>query len=280
MNAMNQLLGALVAFTISSIASAQTLLNPSFEDWANPTICETNLAPDNWLNFSNAGLAPDEGNYPLCPSTIPGHAAHGNVYARFMSGTPIAGEGMRQIVSGFSPGKQYMLTFDFAGSNLWGGNDELRFKIYLNNVLVDSTIIFSSLDTLWQKHVLVFNALTSTIDIGFRGHTPAWPSSGGSAAMDNVTLQPFTTTGLGASFVQDVFRVYPNPCSSYLNVDVAFAENVQLQLIDMTGKVQKIVDFSGYLSLDVSPLSAGCYTLLLLKDGQLLSRELFMKREQ
>jgi hypothetical protein len=277
---MNQLLGALVAFTISSIASAQTLLNPSFEDWANPTICETNLAPDNWLNFSNAGLAPDEGNYPLCPSTIPGHAAHGNVYARFMSGTPIAGEGMRQIVSGFSPGKQYMLTFDFAGSNLWGGNDELRFKIYLNNVLVDSTIIFSSLDTLWQKHVLVFNAPTSTIDIGFRGHTPAWPSSGGSAAMDNVTLQPFTTMGLGASFVQDVFRVYPNPCSSYLNVDVGNIENTQLSLFDMTGKLIFDVERIEIGVLDVTRLSAGCYMLQIIRDGQLLGTKLFLKSDQ
>ena len=274
----NWLIGFIMVCLVQ-VSVAQTLLNPSFENWANPTVCETNTAPDQWLDFSNGGLAPDEGNYPLCPSTIPGSASHGNVYARFMAGTPLQGEGMHQPVSGFSPGKQYLLTFDFAGSNLWGGNDNLRFHIFLNGVRVDSTIIFSSADTLWQKHVLIFNAPTSTVDIAFRAHTPAWPTSGGSAAMDNVGLQPYTLMGAGVDVKSIDFAVYPNPCTSFLQLKFPTAESLTFRITDINGRPVLEGDLPESATINTAGLVPGCYLLQVFDAGQLTGQNVFLKSE-
>ncbi|MFM8433331.1 MAG: hypothetical protein ACKOA1_11090 [Bacteroidota bacterium] len=170
---------------------AQSFINPSIEQWAVPGVCETNLAPDFWVNFSNGGLGPDEGNYPLCPSTIPGSASNGSVYARYMAGNPRSGEGMAQTVAGFSPGKPFSITFDYAGSNLWGGSDSMRVHVFIDGVVIDSTDKFSSLDTVWSHHSSVFIPTASCHSIGFRIYAHRFPSSGGSGALDNFGLEEY-----------------------------------------------------------------------------------------
>src|SRR5436853_6607306 len=87
----------------------QSFLNSSLELWGSSTICETNIPPNGWNNYSNVGLGPDEGNLVLCPSTIPPIAADGNIYARCLAGNPITGEGMYQNVPGFMIGTSYLI---------------------------------------------------------------------------------------------------------------------------------------------------------------------------
>ena len=57
---------------------AQVIVNPSLELWGDSSLCEVNVAPDGWSDFSNGGVGPDECNDLLCHSTVPGHAAAGD----------------------------------------------------------------------------------------------------------------------------------------------------------------------------------------------------------
>src|SRR5690349_15178554 len=104
---MKRLSAFLFAALIYSWSIAQSFVNTSLENWASPTVCETNLPPDGWSNYSNVGLGPDEANFSLCSTTIPPAAADGHIYARCLAGNPNTGEGMYQTVSGFAVGEMY-----------------------------------------------------------------------------------------------------------------------------------------------------------------------------
>src|SRR5262245_44903496 len=121
---MKKFLFLMVAVMAWSICRSQSFVSASLEAWASVGICETNTSPDGWTNYSNVGLGPDEGTLTLCPSTIPPAAAAGNTYARCLAGNPTTGEGMFQLVSGFIPGSSYFISYQFCGSNLWGGSGD------------------------------------------------------------------------------------------------------------------------------------------------------------
>ncbi|MFM9052673.1 MAG: T9SS type A sorting domain-containing protein [Bacteroidota bacterium] len=254
---------------------AQTIINPSLEQWATPTVCETNLAPDFWTNFSNGGLGPDEGNYPLCPSTIPGNASSGQVYARFMAGNPRSGEGMAQSVSGFSAGKPYSLTFDYAGSNLWGGSDSMRVHVFLDGVDIDSTSKFSSLDTVWRHHVATFIPTASTHTIGVRIYTHRFPSAGGSGALDNFGLQEFMATGVDALQESTAWEIKPSGNAGAFFLAGPIGQSANCLIFDASGRVV----YSALLSVGeiIRPeLPDGMYQVIVSSQGQLLCRKKFV----
>src|SRR5215510_10031485 len=179
-------------FCISIIAwsqcRSQSFTNPSLEAWAVPTVCETNTPPDGWTDYSNVGIGPDEGNLTICPSTIPPNAANGNTYARCLAGNPNTGEGMYQNVSGFFPGSSYTISYQFCGSNLWGGSGDCVWHMFIDDVDVNQSAIFSSGNPVWQTNYYTFTATLATHKIGFRAYTPTF-NGGGSAAIDNFMIE-------------------------------------------------------------------------------------------
>ncbi len=173
---------------IDRICYAQNFTNSSVETWGNINLCEINSPPDNWFDYTNGtGLAVDEGNFSLCPTTIPPNASNGIVYARSNARTDSTGEGMYQNIAGLIPGVAYQISFDYAGSNLWGGTNDCRWHIFIDDIDVDQTPVFHSTDAFWTPHAFVFLATDTIHKIGFRAFTTN-NSGSGSGAIDNFFL--------------------------------------------------------------------------------------------
>jgi hypothetical protein len=245
---------------------SQSFINPSLEDWADTSLCEINIPPDYWFNFSNSGAGPDEANYPLCPSSIPGRASQGRVYARFMAGNPVSGEGMHQVVLGFSPGRTYRLSFDYAGSNRWGGTDTCHFLIYLNGAVTDSTPTFSSTDTTWRRYFVSFTAPSTAIDFGFRAMVPHYQSAGGSAAIDNFSFQESLISDVSTEKRVGVV-LYPNPFRDELRVSCPGSSVVYLELKDIFGRTVFEKEIPEGEAVHTSSLTTGCYVALVHPRG-------------
>jgi len=207
---MKKLITLCLVQSMIQYCEGQNFVNASLELWGSPTICEINVPPDSWSNYSNGGLAPDEGNLLLCPSSIPPAASAGNTYARMMAGTPVQGEGMYQFVSGFTPGGSYTIMYDFCGTNLWGGNSDCVWHLFLDDVDVNQSAVFSSADTAWTTNYFPFTATQVTHKIGVRAYTPAFGNSG-SAAIDNFNIFRGLTTGIEYSSSAVSASVFPNP---------------------------------------------------------------------
>src|SRR5689334_13570633 len=176
-----------VFITVCLQSWCQSFVNPSVEAWAVPSVCETNTPPDGWTDYSNVGIGPDEGTLTLCPSTIPPNAANGNTYARCLAGNPNTGEGMYQNVSGFTAGNSYMISYQFCGSNLWGGSGDCVWHLFIDDIDVNQSIVFSSGDPVWKTNHYTFTATMPTHKIGLRAYTPTY-NGGGSAAIDNFII--------------------------------------------------------------------------------------------
>jgi hypothetical protein len=252
---------------LTAEAFSQTFINPSLEDWGDTALCEINIPPDNWFNFSNAGAGPDEANYPLCPSSIPGRASQGHVYARFMAGNPVSGEGMHQVVLGFAVGRIYHLSFDYAGSNRWGGSDSCHFMLFLNGVSMDSTPVFSSRDTAWRRFDYYFAAPTTAIDFGVRALVPHYGGVGGSAAIDNFSFQE-SVAAVKESELLPGISIYPNPVKDRLFLQAPAGLRFQLDMVDISGRSLIRQEVWSAHSVDLSELIPGYYTVILsLEDG-------------
>jgi len=168
--------------------NAQNFMNASVELWGIPGVCEVNIQPDDWTNYTNGGIGPDEANFSICPTTIPPNASNGNVYARMYAQDNTSGEGMFQNISGFVPGNVYDISFDYAGSNLYGGTNDSRWHLFIDDVDVDQTPVFQSTEINWSSHSFSFTASATTHKIGVRLYTTPNPTSTGSGAIDNFTL--------------------------------------------------------------------------------------------
>jgi hypothetical protein len=252
--------------------SAQTFVNPSLEQWAVPSICEVNLAPDFWVNFSNGGLGPDEGNYPICPSTIPGRASDGQVYARFMAGNPRTGEGMAQSVAGFSIGKPYSIAFDYAGSNLWGGSDSMRVHVFLDGVEFDSTNGFSSADTIWRHHAATFIATSTTYNIGVRIYALRFPSAGGSGALDNFGIEEFLSTSTPEPSAFSHLDIFPSVFADEFVLAGPNDAKATCEIFDSSGRL--VFAAVAWTGNSIRPeLSEGVYEIMLSQFGQCVARK-------
>lgn len=197
---------------------AQTIQNGSLEVWGNTGACLVNAVPDNWVSFSNEGNNFDECDFAVCGSTIPSQAADGNIYGRAYSATGSTGEGIAQEVTGFVPGNEYQISFEFAGSNLLPGFGNSQWHIFLDNVDVDQSSVFSPTEAQWSLHTFTFFATNASHQIGFRACTAG--GSGGSAAIDNIQIQDVTPEVLVfpiASFVQSTQVICAGDCVLFTN---------------------------------------------------------------
>ncbi len=153
--------------------------------------CSVNTVPDGWVSFSNGGQNLDECDFSICASTIPAQASEGNSYGRAYAATLTTGEGLAQQVDELIIGNEYEISFDFAGSNLLPGSDNCRWHIFLDNLEVDATIVFSAAEAQWSTHTFSFLASNTSHVFGFRAFN-ATQGSGGSAGIDNFVITNIT----------------------------------------------------------------------------------------
>jgi len=80
--------------------------------------------------------------------------------------------------------------------------------------------------------------------------------------------------------LERLFRVFPNPATSYLNLEWAGQERAELEIISTTGKVmlRKTIE-SRQVNIDIGHLAPGVY-IIQLTSGQQQARSMFIKREQ
>jgi gliding motility-associated-like protein len=175
--------------------------------------------PDGWLSFSNGGQNLDECDFSICASTIPAQASEGNSYGRAYAATLTTGEGLAQEVQGFIVGDEYEVSFDFAGSNLLPGSDNCRWHLFLDNVEVDATIVFSAAEAQWTTHTFTFIANSTSHVLGFRAFN-ATQGSGGSAGIDNFVITNITPEEIVppiAAFTQSQQVICVGECIVFTN---------------------------------------------------------------
>jgi hypothetical protein len=265
--------------SLSYSSKAQNFLNGSFESWGVANVCEINTVPDNWINYSVACAAFDEANFTLCPSTIPPNASDGNVYARACAGPDWqGGEGVYQNVSNFNVGQVYTLSFDYAGSNLYGGTDSVRWKVYINDTLVSLTPFCSSLQNTWLNFSYSFIPTQSVNKIGFRAYfiNPSISGSG-SAGIDNVKLEHDVVTSVSNTQLDNDVKIYPVPLDNSLTIEHTSNDELDVVLLDLN-LVEKVKQqFKNKVVLSTANLSKGLYICLVKKKGVVIHRKTLLK---
>ena len=241
-----------------SSAYSQSFTNPSLELWSNIAVCETNLPPDGWNNYSNVGLGPDEGNLTLCPSTIPPTAANGNIYARCLAGNPNTGEGMYQDISNLIIGTTYTISYNYCGSNRWGGSGDCVWHLFIDDIDVNQSAIFSSADTVWHTNFYTFIATAVTHKVGVRAYTPTY-NGGGSAAIDLFSIEHSKPTSIQNGFLASDFSVYPNPFGTYLTLETNHQIPMTFILTNVLGEQVYRSEFVDVLTFNTDDLSKGLY---------------------
>jgi len=231
---MKKLTAIFTTALITVYCSGQAFTNSSLEAWSSSTVCETNLPPDGWSNYSNVGLGPDEGNLSLCPTTIPPVSADGNIYARCLAGNPNTGEGMYQNVSGFTVGGTYAIIYSYSGTNRWGGSGDCVWHLFIDDVDVNQSAVFSSLDPVWKTNNYVFMATLPTHKIGVRAYTPTY-NGGGSAAIDHFIVARTEPTNIG-DYSASTFSIYPNPSTGSFKVNGIRHSNSNLEIFNIVGE--------------------------------------------
>lgn len=185
---------ALASLGSVDCAVAQQFTNPSFEQWGPATFCGVNTEPDAWIDFNGSG-APgvDEGNFAVCPHSIPSSAHSGDAYCRAYS-IASGGEGIAQTVNGFVPGRTYRIGYFYSGSNVYGGVADGMWRTYVDGVNVDESPVISSLQTTWSERTFTFVATSTQHQIGFRGWRAQSGSGSASLGIDDVSIQPVAST--------------------------------------------------------------------------------------
>jgi len=176
-----------VAACTAALAPAQQFTNGSFENWGPSNVCMVNTPPDDWQNFSTVGIGVDEGDFSVCPHSVPIGAADGDAYCRAYAPNG-GGEGIVQTVDGFLVGSVYRITYRYSGSNLYGGIANGKWGIYFDGTLVHESPTIASSQTSWGTHSYTFTATATSHAIGFRG-IYAGPSSSASLGLDDVRIE-------------------------------------------------------------------------------------------
>jgi len=75
-----------------------------------------------------------------------------------------------------------------------------------------------------------------------------------------VTVSDHTSYGPGSEF--PTFRVFPNPSNGILRLECGDQEKVEMQLLDLNGKVLTSCEYQDQTEIDTAHLAAGTYLLV------------------
>ncbi|MBL7765941.1 MAG: T9SS type A sorting domain-containing protein [Chitinophagaceae bacterium] len=258
-------------------SNAQSFLNGSFENWGSPNLCEINVVPDSWSGYSTGCLQFDEANQGLCPCSIPGSASNGNVYARACAGPDWqGGEGVYQMINNLYPGQPYTLSFDYAGSNLYGGSDSVTWRIFVDDTLISQTPYFSSLQPVWTNYSVLLIPTQTIHKIGVRAYF-IYPctSCDGSAGIDNIKLTLQQAEGV-PSQNEGVINIYPVPVEDDLIIENINGD-VEVTLYDLNARPILRKHFNTTTHLNTSSLVAGTYVCVIRKKGYVIYKKIITK---
>lgn len=262
---------------LSGTIKAQSFSNASFETWANPNYCSANTTPEGWITYSNGLGAIDKSDYTICPHTIPGSASHGNVSARFVSNNTSGGEGAYQNINGFTVGNTYTISFDYAGSNLYGGTGDVQFHLFIDDALVTSTPVFSPSKNTWSTHHYSFTATSSTHKIGIRLYIATSPSNGEGEA-DNFVIHQGNTTSLDL-LNPNKLTVYPNPSNDVFTIHSKELKNASVEVYNSLGELvlhDNNIN-SEFLEINLLNEPSGIYLLKLMNKDSYIIQKLIKK---
>ena len=91
---------------------------------------------------------------------------------------------------------------------------------------------------------------------------------------------PLATTGVAAVSNSTDVKIYPNPTSDYLNVDITTTIDgaVQIEVMDMLGqKIGETAAMNNKALIDVSKLASGCYIVNCYREGIKIAGAKFIK---
>ena len=258
-----------VAFTVSKISSAQTILNPGFESWFGGG-CPVNVAPDDWTNFSEpVGLGPDQAgcNGPVVSFQ---DTSHMNLV---WSNTGIR-EGCKQAVSGLTAGVIYHVNFyAIQDQGLWADTGSVILNFYQNSTIVFSTpeLFFGGA---WTLFTATFTALSTTDTIGFQV-APGTTSTSGSVGVDAVS---FSSTENAQDLLDETeVKIYPNPFENQVAVSVQNKNEKSISIQNVLGETVYSVNeinFSIPLSIEMNEIPSGIYFLTLNGEGGVVTKKI------
>ena len=260
---MNKLSPGLISTLFLSLFSsgvclkAQSFVNPSMENWGSPSACEVNTPPDSWTDYSNGGIGLDEANFSFCATTIPPAPADGIVYARSYGATTTTGEGIYQVLTGFMINSSYLISYEYAGSNLYGGTGPIQWHLFIDDQDLDQTVVFQSTDAVWTSHSFVFTATATSHKIGFR----LYASTGnvGSGAIDHIDIG--LATGSQENMNDNSISLYPNPVKDKLTFEFKDADNAVVEFFDCLGNIITLdpIREDAKITYNTSGMSSGIY---------------------
>lgn len=278
---MRNLFTIFIALCTFHSMNGQSFINGSFETWGSSTICNVNSTPNDWLDYSVACAEVDEANFTLCPTTIPPSASAGNIYARACAGPDWqGGEGVYQNISGFSIGQLYTISFDYAGSNLYGGSDSVCWKVYIDDSLINQTPYFSSSKNTWTTFSHSFIPTLSVHKIGVRAYFINPSVTGdGSAGLDNFILTKHgEETGLENNPERGTVQIYPIVMENYVTLKNKEGEECDVMVYDINSSLRITQRFKGETSLNVEGLTPGVYFFIVKSKNNLISRQTLLKK--
>ena len=104
-------------------------------------------------------------------------------------------------------------------------------------------------------------------------------------AMDNGYIEGVEVVGVKElSQIVSKFEIYPNPAqrTANINIDLKSEENVSLQIVDLTGKMVKTINFGKLngayiLPIDLADMKAGMYFVNLWIGNQTITQKLMVE---
>jgi hypothetical protein len=253
----------LFVFTSMSLWG-QTILNPSFENWAGPG-CQSNTTPDNWVNFSLTGNAADEKDKTNCPKTIPSTVKDGLIYARMIGNFANGGEGFSQNIPGFTINNDYRVNFFYCGSNWFGSSSDVQFHMFLDGVDVIQSPIFSPLMDTWTPLFFDFTATATNHTIAIRLY--ANPGGSSEASADDFSIT--NITGIN-ELEKELIRIAPNPVVDWFSINGSGLSGQSILIFDTLGHiVYSSVADSNFQNIDFQNQPGGIY---FVKIGRTFNR--------
>ncbi|MEI8203497.1 MAG: T9SS type A sorting domain-containing protein [Bacteroidota bacterium] len=205
-----------------------------------------------------------EGNFPPC-NWDKDTAASGNAYVVFwgiftLSSTPEAGKSTLLIP--LQKDSIYHLSYyvkleTFSHISF----TPVRIAFVFNNI-GDSLVSSFVTDTIWQYRDTIFKSSVNSSEIKITGIDYAFSA----VDIDNIKLEKITPNLIDEYLMQKNLKIYPNPFTDILFIDLMNNETPIIKIFDFAGKIidnYTIIRNDNY-SLDCSKLSSGIYFINII----------------
>lgn len=143
---------------------------------------------------------------------------------------------------------------------------------------VSSTGISISRD---EQHIATFDVVLPWFSFYLNGDNSAINAFHTSATSDSRYATDYDCETLNISAYElneDNLRVYPNPVSNFLNLELSLEGEYAIRLIDLQGR--KVIEEKGYgdfFKVNVEGLHPGIYQLVIESDGKQLSKKVVVE---